>query len=406
MPSRRTDQLSPRARAERRLLDRGRLPQAALVPELVGGMELVDPTWTREPPPNYLEQGWGRRGAPPPDQDPRMALALEQARLIEGETHRLVTDADFWAAVFPALVQAASVPEEAMPEAGSLPVAGDEDTWVSFYGDHPEALTLWELATATGALGAGLEVEDAADIAAAIAFGAHATREEMVERIAGAVYEAPRGRLRLVNVDKPTALAFVRDHHSALPVANLRGALYLIGAVFGGRLVAVAVATTPSGHRGRPERGCPQDGVLELSRVASAYPGLTTTNRRGQTVPVSASSALTARVMDLLPLSGRRGVRGCLFVTYSLLGEEGITYASLASKGLRPVARTQARARLSGSRASADPDVSLGLEPKIRWEAGPAADPPDWSLLPPRMRRGAELAFGAYERRAASSGAY
>lgn len=259
---------------------------------------------------------------------------------------------------------------------------------------------------ATGALGAGLEVEDAADIAAAMAFGAPVPRDEMVGRIAGAVYETPRGRLRLVNVDKPTALAFVREHHSALPEANLRGALYLIGATFRGRLVAVAVATTPSGHRGRPERGCPQDGVLELSRVASAYPGLTTTDRRGKTVPVSASSALTARVMDLLPISGRRGARGCLFVTYSLEGEEGITYASLASKGLRPTARTRVRQRLSGSRAGADPDASLGLEPKIRWEAGPAADPPDWRLLPPRLRRGAEVAFGAYERRAASSGAY
>jgi len=77
----------------------------------------------------------------------------------------------------------------------------------------------------------------------------------------------------------------------------------------------------------------------------------------------------------------------------------GTTYVSLASKGLRPVAQSDERGKLSGSRAKADPKVGLGLEAKIRWEAGPAALPPDWSLVPEHMRRGASMAFDAWRRR-------
>ena len=36
---------------------------------------------------------------------------------------------------------------------------------------------------------------------------------------------------------------------------------------------------------------------------------------------------------------------------------------------------------------------------KIRWEAGPAAGPPDWNLLQPQHRPGARAAFDAFERR-------
>ena len=33
---------------------------------------------------------------------------------------------------------------------------------------------------------------------------------------------------------------------------------------------------------------------------------------------------------------------------------------------------------------------------KIVWEAGPAARPPDWSLVPARQRPGAQRAFAQY----------
>jgi hypothetical protein len=42
-------------------------------------------------------------------------------------------------------------------------------------------------------------------------------------------------------------------------------------------------------------------------------------------------------VIDLLPTSGRRGVGGCRFVTYSVLGQRTTTYLALVAKGLRPV---------------------------------------------------------------------
>lgn len=190
-------------------------------------------------------------------------------------------------------------------------------------------------------------------------------------------------------VTKEVACTFIRQHHSSLPNCNRRGMMFAIGAFYGSELVAVATAGTPTGRWGPGE--CSADGTLELTRIASRG-GLTRVDRRGRTVPVNASSALASRLMDLLPESGRGSTRGCRFVTYSLTSERSSTYLALVAKGLRPVAFRRGSVR-SGARADADDD-SLVDRDKIVWEYGPAARPPDWSLVDPSRRAGAIAAFG------------
>lgn len=170
---------------------------------------------------------------------------------------------------------------------------------------------------------------------------------------------------RIVNVAKDEAFAFVRAHHSALPEPNPRGLLYAIGVQVRGRLVAVALANTPAARY--EKRACSVDGIVDLSRIASD----------GSTL--GASSMLAARLIDVLERSGRRGVPGCLFVTQSLLTEAGTTYLALADKGLRPVALARGKTP-SGARKGAGLRALPHL-PKIVWEAGPAALPPDWEVL-------------------------
>lgn len=98
------------------------------------------------------------------------------------------------------------------------------------------------------------------------------------------------------------------------------------------------------------------------------------------------------RNVDLLPRSGR-GVAGCRLITYQLTSEDGAIYRALVAKGLRPVTRSDHR-QAGGARSR----VALAGA-KIRWEAGPAAGPPDWNLLQPQHRPGARAAFDAFERR-------
>ena len=155
-------------------------------------------------------------------------------------------------------------------------------------------------------------------------------------------------RRRIVLVDLDTAEAFVQRHHSAFPMMNRRGLMYAIGLEVGGKLVAVATAGTPTGRWADPH------GVLELTRIASDG------STRG------ASSALCARMLDLLPKSGRNGAHGRLFVTYSLTSEDGSTYKALRDKGLRPVAVVNSHGETVR---------------RIRWEAGPDAAPADWTLV-------------------------
>jgi hypothetical protein len=198
--------------------------------------------------------------------------------------------------------------------------------------------------------------------------------EVLLIEVATAV-RATQAPLTVAETDKAAACAFIRAHHSHLPECNPRGLLYAIEARWQGRRVAVATAGTPTGRWGAGD--CPPEGILELTRVA-AISGLVRRDRRGREVPVNASSALTSRLMDLLPAAGR-GCLGCLFITYSLATERGTTYRSLVSKGLRPVARVRGR-RPSGARRGASSAALHHLD-KVRWEAGPAAGPPDWSLL-------------------------
>jgi len=268
----------------------------------------------------------------------------------------------------------------------------DDEWWSDADAVRPD-----ELAQLVGTAAVGWTDEETgdllADVAEAESRGGYVADDALRRQIAERLWQGPYGRLELVGIDKETACAFIEAHHATLPYCNPRGMMYALGARLGGEYVAVATAGTPSGRWGQGGE-CPIDGILELTRIASVG-GLTRIDRRGREVPVNASSALAARVVDLLPHSGRRGAEGCRFVTYSLVHERASTYLALVSKGLRPVAKRRGKAP-SGARGSL---ASLPHVDKIVWEAGPAARPPDWTLLPEAKRSGAARAFAA--RRAA-----
>ena len=178
-----------------------------------------------------------------------------------------------------------------------------------------------------------------------------------------ALGKAPK--VQLVAIDRDTAAEFLRQHHSQLP--NLpRRQLYALGALRGDRLVAIALA----GHPSAPWKRVPQENVLELSRVAT-----------DGTVP-GVSSMLAAALLKLAP-SSKRGPPDApwLFVTYSLASEGAHTYKALADLGLRPTALLRGKPGKHGKRSAASVEAAKGGEAKIRWEAGPAADPPRWDLL-------------------------
>lgn len=269
--------------------------------------------------------------------------------------------------------------------------------------------------------------ETAGDLIAAYAaeserFGGTVPDWLFEQQIADQIHPDPRyGKLVLRVVPKEVAYDFVRRHHSALKGRLAPGLMYAIGAFQlrhgkRPRLVAVALAGHPTaqwpewlqakqrdydvaaGDRPAP---CHKYGVLDLTRVASVG-GIYTRDRKGRKVPINASSMLTSRVMDLLPISGRHGHPACLFVTYSMPTEKGTTYLSLVSKGLRPVYRRRGQAP-SGARAGGT-GAALSQVDKIRWEYGPAALPPDWSVLegvvPPAQIDRAAQTFEQYARRA------
>jgi hypothetical protein len=106
--------------------------------------------------------------------------------------------------------------------------------------------------------------------------------------------------------------------------------------------------------------------VVELTRIAS------------DGTAKNAASMLASRILDLAS-SSKRGdpSKPWLFVTYSLVGEPGTPYKAIRDKGLRPVARIGGRLP-HGARAGG---AGLSDVPKIRWEAGPVAEPPRWELL-------------------------
>ena len=179
----------------------------------------------------------------------------------------------------------------------------------------------------------------------------------------------PRAKLRLVPVSREQAVAFIRRHHSKLPRLNERGLLFLVGAARGGRLVAVAAANTPSGRWADPH------GVVEVSRIAS-----------DGTVK-GAASKLMARILDVWQRAVRYEAAPALLVTYSLSSEDGTTYTALKDRGLRPTVKIPGREPGGARAGGADGDVALARIDKVRWEAGPAAAPADWSLIDPHRRK-------------------
>jgi hypothetical protein len=174
----------------------------------------------------------------------------------------------------------------------------------------------------------------------------------------------PDHALRLVNIPLKQAIAFVKKHHSALDKVENRGVLFSTGIKKGDRLVAVALAGTPSA---RWSKQASSHNVLELYRIASDG------TVRG------ASSRLAGRMIDLLEQSKRGGPdEPALFVTYSLLSEAGATYRALKEKGLRP---TEITGGLEPMGARAGSQEGLKGDFKIRWEAGEAAKEPNWAIL-------------------------
>lgn len=161
----------------------------------------------------------------------------------------------------------------------------------------------------------------------------------------------PTASLRLVNVPREAAAAFIQQHHQALPYLNPRGLMYAVGAEKNGRLVAVATAGSPTGRWSRLD---PRN-VLELTRLASDG---TTKN---------AASMLVARLLDLRDASRRgRPDAPALFVTYQLTEAEGAVYRALQDKGLRCVARVKGRKPGGARKGSTDALAELD---KYRWEA-------------------------------------
>jgi len=280
--------------------------------------------------------------------------------------------------------------------ASALAVLGIAETEGEY--DEDEALAVAdELPFLVGAV--GWTPEEVGDMLAAVmdswSRSGLLSDDDVRTRIADRIWEAER-HLELRSIDKEQACEFVARHHSLLPYCNPRGMMYAIGAFWqrdegrrGPELVAVATAGTPTGRWG--PGACPVDGILELTRIASIS-GLTRHDRRGRIVPVNASSALAARLIDLLSSSGRRGTAGCRFVTYSVVGERATTYLALVAKGLRPVDTIRGKQAKGG-------DGEVAMMDKIVWEAGPAARPPMWEALPEDRRRGAMRAFDAFEAR-------
>jgi hypothetical protein len=322
--------------------------------------------------PNWFER-YNPQAGVPRTSTPAWRRALALAEQIYANVLWLIDQPPIDLDIKPALIELGSIPYDT--------VLDDDDDSPDDYGVRVPAGELPQL-IGTGAYGWSPEETGdlIVDALSSESRGGHLSDDQIKQTIAEKIWST-EGHLELVPIDKIVACDFIATHHSALPTCNPRGMLYAIGARYRGQLVAVATAGTPTGRWG-PGADCPVDGILELTRIASIG-GLTRTDRRGRTVPLSASSALAARVIDLLPASGR-GVLGCRFITYSLTSERATTYLSLISKGLRPVARRAGRPPLRRAelprRAPRFRQDPLGSRPR---RAPPRLDP-DPRTTPPR----------------------
>lgn len=206
-------------------------------------------------------------------------------------------------------------------------------------------------------------------------------------------HECSRGEKPcVVTVPREVAQAFVKLHHSTQPYINPRGLLYTLGVMAGGKLVAVMTTNTPTARF--RNRGCDPSQIVDVSRVAS------------DGSVIGAASMLVAKAIDLLPQTGRGGTPGCLLITYSLIEQAGTTYAALVDKGLRPVEYVEGQSPTGARRAAGA--AALQTTPKIRWEAGPAAMAPDWSLLrgklPPERLTAMAARLAEFDRRIVDRG--
>lgn len=301
--------------------------------------------------PGTLYERFGDRGAPKPGEKGYRATSAERAAAEERAADIFDTAASWMHGVDAALVH------DAMLRAWGHDGDGDDggDPWGVAPEDLPDLLG-WPEAS----------VEDAADTLQVVMEATDPMmpgrwRRGQVEAIIADTM-APAGPLRLVNVSIDEAMAFIKEHHSAMPVGNPRGLMYAIGVKKGGRLVAVATAGTPTGRWKDPHK------VLELTRIAS-----------DGTVK-NASSKLAARLLDLAPKSTRDAADDWLFVTYSLASERGTTYRALREKGLRPVARVRGKAGGGGGNRSGNL-LGYAADDKIRWEAGPMAAEAKWEII-------------------------
>ena len=204
--------------------------------------------------------------------------------------------------------------------------------------------------------GAGEHARDVSD-----AGGLHGLPRWLAEAVLADALR-PKLKLQLVTVSREDAAEFIRRHHSKLPHVNQRGLLFALGVARGGRVVAVATVNTPSGRWAEPH------GVVEVSRIAS-----------DGTVK-GAASKLMARILDVWQRAARYEAPPTLLVTYSLSSEDGVTYRALKDRGLRPTVKIPGREPGGARAGGADSDLALARIDKVRWEAGPAAGPADWSL--------------------------
>ncbi len=310
--------------------------------------------------PSSLFEAFSSKGAPAPGErgyvepgtiSPRAIKAQEAARAVFGALLELADSPD---APF---VNAASDCWATGDDDACDAIEDDVDEWVALAGDlSPFAdlgdedelfFVLWEVA---GQIQAG-------DMARSVA-----------EAILADAVAPPHERMRLVNVTKDEAADFIARHHSHLPQLNPKGLMYAVGALADGKLVAVATAGAPTGRWSGADRTppCGPHGILELTRIASD----------GSTK--NAASMLAARLIDAHTRSGRHDASGCMFVTYSLTGEQAAVYKALRDKGLRPVARVKGKDKAGGARKGGS---ALADKHKIRWEAGASALPADWSLI-------------------------